>query len=85
MAILAFHNIEDRFSIGVNNYKPNKLRLLCEYLKGVGYVFGSISDNLASPDKQASLSITFDDGYKSFIETAYPVLKEYSIPAPVPL
>ena len=83
MAILAFHNIEDRFSIGINNYKPNKLRLLCEYLKGVGYVFGSISDNLASPDKEASLSFTFDDGYKSFIETAYPVLKEYSIPATV--
>ncbi len=83
MAILAFHNTDDRFSIGINNYKPNKLKRLCKYLKVEDYKFCALLEILASPNKQSSLSFTFDDGYKSFLENAIPILKEYSIPATV--
>lgn len=81
MAILAFHNISKSFSIGVNNYKPNKLKELCDHLKGMNYVFVSLEDYLKNSGDNRLISLTFDDGLKSFLKNAYPILNSMNIPS----
>lgn len=84
MSILAFHSVDDRFSIGINNYKYNKFNRLCEYLKATDYTLYPLSRYLEGGDDFGKkLCLTFDDGYKSFFETALPVMKGPSIPAAV--
>lgn len=83
MAILAFHNLDSQFSLGINNYKPYKFRYLCENIKALGYELYGPGDYLARNCATGTICFNFDDGYKSFMEFAQPILMEFSIPAAV--
>lgn len=83
MAILAFHNIETGFQIGLNNYHPRRLKRLLTDLKTAGYRFISLSDILNPDADEESVALTFDDGFRSFYHNAFPVLQELQVPATV--
>ena len=59
--------------------KPEKLETQIKVLKKLGYNFVR-TDQLEENPKKAIL-LTFDDGYKDFYESAFPILKKYSISA----
>lgn len=83
MAILAFHNTGKGFYPGLNNCSPKRLEKLLAGLIDTGYEFISMADYLESSTNIQSVSLTFDDGYTSFFEYAWPILKKENIPATV--
>jgi len=50
-------------------------------LSQAGYEFVSMADYIKSSENNSSLTITFDDGYDSFYDYAFPILTELKIPA----
>ena len=85
--IVMYHHIlkeESRW----NDYtiSPGEFRQDLEYIKNQGYTPISTNDLLAyveqgTPLPEKPILITFDDGYESFHEYAYPLLQEYGYPA----
>ncbi|MEO5355920.1 MAG: polysaccharide deacetylase family protein [Nitrospirae bacterium YQR-1] len=57
------------------------------YLKVCGYKVVSLTDifnfSLGQPSDSILVAITFDDGFKSFIELAFPILNKYNFPAAI--
>jgi glycosyltransferase involved in cell wall biosynthesis/peptidoglycan/xylan/chitin deacetylase (PgdA/CDA1 family) len=84
--ILAYHDIseKDYLNLGV---PPGVFRSHIQYLIDQGYNIISLKDavNLLQrennePILENTIVITFDDVYKSFYKTVFPVVKEYGIP-----
>ena len=78
--VLVYHNIgkeaRGRLVLGVDAFAEQM-----KYLKANGYRVVSLADfvewlNLKRQLPRKSVVLTFDDGYRSFRENAYPVLKE---------
>jgi peptidoglycan/xylan/chitin deacetylase (PgdA/CDA1 family) len=83
MAILALHNITNKFPLGITVYSPERFRRMINRLLNDGYEFVSLANYLNSPDNPRSVTLTFDDGYLSFYDIVFPILKEKSLPATV--
>lgn len=61
-----------------------EFRKQLEYLKHLPVRFVSIEEIEAAPaqkDSRVKVLVTFDDGYRNFLEKAKPILDEYRIPA----
>lgn len=83
--ILCYHEVDgketDKFSVSSENLE-NHIR----FLKEDGYRFVSLEDYLdytrgALELPEKSVMLTFDDGYLSFYDKAFPLLKKYKVPA----
>jgi len=83
--ILCYHNLapqsKGRLVLGVKSFEEQM-----HYLKSQGYRVVSLKEFLefTSLKKQLprkSLVLTFDDGYRAFIQYAYPILKELGFTA----
>jgi peptidoglycan/xylan/chitin deacetylase (PgdA/CDA1 family) len=83
--ILCYHNLAEhakgRLLLAVSSFQEQM-----RYLKANGYRIISLGDflqfiRLDRQLPQKAVVLTFDDGYKSFKEYAYPVLKELGFPA----
>jgi len=84
VAVLAYHHLSDTDKSNVT-ISPALFRSQLEYLRQKNYHFislrqfrhflrgGSVPDN--------AVLVTFDDGYESFYQYGYPILKELNIPA----
>jgi peptidoglycan/xylan/chitin deacetylase (PgdA/CDA1 family) len=83
VAILAFHNTGNTLSPGLNNYSPKRLKRLLEDLISAGYNFMPLGEYIRPDRGNMEVAITFDDGYDSFYEYAWPILTENKIPATV--
>lgn len=76
LRILMYHRFADREAIARQcahiraHYTPVSLTQAADWLQGGGW-----------PDN--ALAITVDDGYRDFYQVAYPVFREYGIPAMV--
>ncbi|MEW5925041.1 MAG: polysaccharide deacetylase family protein [Candidatus Zixiibacteriota bacterium] len=81
MAILTFHNTDTSRQIGFNNYHPNRLRRILEGLLEAGYELLSMDEYLGNRDNRKNICLSFDDGYESFFNYAFPVLKELNLKA----
>lgn len=90
--ILSYHEVADKSETLDPSYTvtPAHFNEQIHWLINNGYHFVSIDDILryrnngkALPDK--AVLITFDDGYQSVYEHAYPVLKKYKIPTVIAL
>ncbi|MEI6602269.1 MAG: polysaccharide deacetylase family protein [Clostridia bacterium] len=64
-----------------NFYKPSRMEEDIKYLKDNHYdaIFVSDFGNIGSYQKP--IALTFDDGYKNFYNTVFPLLKKYKIKA----
>jgi peptidoglycan/xylan/chitin deacetylase (PgdA/CDA1 family) len=83
--ILCYHNLgvesKGRLLLAVSKFEEQM-----RYLKANGYRVVSLADfveftRLGRQLPQRSVVLTFDDGYKSFMQYAYPVLKELGFTA----
>lgn len=84
VAVIVYHHLSDTAKSSVT-ITPELFREQLSYLKKRGFQFitldqfkyfmagGSVPDN--------AVLVTFDDGYKSFYDVGYPILKELNIPA----
>lgn len=84
--ILTYHSIDDTGSIISTN--PEKFRAQMQHLANTSCSVISLTDivtcirnNRPLPPK--SVAITFDDGFKNFLDIAYPILKEFKFTATV--
>lgn len=89
--VLMYHSVSPndsntRFRYFQTNTHPNVFRSHMEYLAGNGYSVIPLEgvlekDFLEGNASQKTVVITFDDGYKDFLEHAYPVLAEFGFPS----
>ena len=81
MAVLTFHNTDTGRQIGFNNYHPKRLKRILINLIDAGFVFCGIDSCLENHQDNKRICLTFDDGYEAFYKYAFPILKEFNIPA----
>src|SRR5690349_18321731 len=90
LTILSYHEIADAGETLSPDYavKPTMFVRQMDWLRNNGYHFVTVDDLLADeagrrplPDK--AVLITFDDGYRSMYDHAWPILKAWKIPAVV--
>ena len=86
LTILTFHALDD--ARAVISFSPALFERLVRVLRAGGYQVLSLADaavdlrhGVAFPVR--SLAITFDDGYRSVYQTAFPILREHAMPATV--
>lgn len=84
MPILAYHMVEPRFDLSITRVKPDQFRRQIERALASGYRFITLREYLAQSQKdEKCIALTFDDGYESLYQYAFPVLHEYDIRATV--
>jgi poly-beta-1,6-N-acetyl-D-glucosamine N-deacetylase len=90
LTILSYHEIADPVDALNKDYavRPTMFVRQMDWLRNNGYHFVTLDDLLADeagrrplPDK--AVLITFDDGYRSMYDFAWPILKAWKIPAVV--
>lgn len=81
MPILAFHNCSPGLLSGFNNYAPGRFRNLLNIVIENNYKFTGLSDYLDDGQKADHVVLSFDDGYETFYQYVYPILKDMAIPA----
>lgn len=84
VAVLMYHHVHDT-DHSSSTVSTAQFRDQLSYLKQQGYTFISLSDFIrfyeGGPVPEKAVLVTFDDGYKSFHDYAFPILKELDIPA----
>jgi biofilm PGA synthesis lipoprotein PgaB len=90
LTVLGYHEIADPGRARVPGYAvtPTEFVRQVDWLRNHGYHFVSLDDVLAAragrrPLPDGAVLLTFDDGYQSVYEHAWPVLKLLRIPAVV--
>lgn len=90
LTILSYHEIAEPGQALTPQYavSPTLFVRQIDWLRNRGYHFVSIDDVLADaagkkPLPERAVLITFDDGYRSVYEHAWPILKLFKIPAVV--
>jgi peptidoglycan/xylan/chitin deacetylase (PgdA/CDA1 family) len=83
VSILAYHMVDTRFDWGITRVTPKQFVKQIDYAQSAGYKFLTAGDYAATNDKTKTLCLTFDDGYESVFDYAFPVLKKYNIPATI--
>lgn len=80
--IMYHHVLEAAGRLNEFTISPAELKQDLQYLKDQGYQTVTMQDLIAftydgAPLPQKPIMLTFDDGYESFYEYVYPLLKEY--------
>ena len=90
LTVIGYHEIADPKSALIPDYAvtPTMFVRQIDWLRNNGFHFVSVDDVLADraglkrlPDK--AVLLTFDDGYRSVYDHAWPILKMFKIPAVV--
>jgi peptidoglycan/xylan/chitin deacetylase (PgdA/CDA1 family) len=86
LPVLTFHALEDRDS--AISFPPHVFRRGLAHLRGRGYRTSSLTnvvtrlhDGLPLPAR--TIVITFDDGYRSVYDEAFPLLRQYGMTATI--
>jgi len=77
--ILCYHSIGQE-EWGVNDVTPSQFRRHIELALNAGYRFVSAAELARTGGGPKDLAITFDDGLRSVLTEAAPILKEYGLP-----
>jgi peptidoglycan/xylan/chitin deacetylase (PgdA/CDA1 family) len=80
--VLAYHAVSDDWP-SVLAVTPARLEAQISSLLERGYKAARFHDAVHRPPAPATLAITFDDGYRSVIERAFPILSRLGVPATV--
>lgn len=88
LTVIGYHEIIDPSKALTADYavSPDHLQRQLKGLLERGYHFVSVDDILQAnsgkkPLPEKAVLLTFDDGYQSFYQNAYPILKAYKAPA----
>lgn len=88
LTVIGYHEILDPAKALIPEYavSPENLEKQLQWLQARGYHFVGVNDILAAnegkkPLPEKAVLLTFDDGYRSFYQHAYPILKKYKAPA----
>jgi biofilm PGA synthesis lipoprotein PgaB len=88
LTVIGYHEIVDPANALIPDYavSPDNLQRQLKGLLERGYHFVSVDDILQAnsgkkPLPEKAVLLTFDDGYQSFYQNAYPILKTYKAPA----
>ncbi|MDZ7364205.1 MAG: polysaccharide deacetylase family protein [candidate division KSB1 bacterium] len=83
--ILAYHLIDQRLDAGIAWTTPKRFEKQIAWLAEAGYRTLSLSEYLQQRDSisEKRLVITFDDGYRSLMQYALPILSRYHFRATV--
>lgn len=87
LPIVMYHHIlKEQARLNKYTISPEEFRQDMQYLKDNGYTPISMAELIAWANEGAALPekpamITFDDGYESFYEYAYPILQEFGFRA----
>lgn len=79
---LMLHDISDSKFSSVDLPK-NKLSNFCTLVYELGYKLCSANEFFSSEKKSNLIVCTFDDGYKSVLQSAFPIFRQYSFTATV--
>jgi peptidoglycan/xylan/chitin deacetylase (PgdA/CDA1 family) len=77
--LLCYHSVGQP-DLGVNDCSPRRFRGHIELALRQGYRFVPAAQIARGHGGPRDLSITFDDGWRSTLTTAAPILREYEIP-----
>jgi peptidoglycan/xylan/chitin deacetylase (PgdA/CDA1 family) len=80
--ILTYHEVSNRFHLGINCVRPKVFRSHIEFIKSAEIPFTPLK-GLSDGARSHTVSFTFDDGYESFYDEVFPILIECKIPATV--
>ncbi|MBN2281909.1 MAG: polysaccharide deacetylase family protein [Candidatus Marinimicrobia bacterium] len=80
--ILNYHKVDTKKELGITVVHPKAFRKQVEFLVRKGYRLVTLSELFFSQDEK-TIAICFDDGYQNVHRYAYPVLKQFNIPATV--
>jgi peptidoglycan/xylan/chitin deacetylase (PgdA/CDA1 family) len=80
LLVLCYHGVADGWEPAV---PVAALRRQLALLLGRGYVPSTFTQAVLDPPAARTLAVTFDDGYRSVLERARPVLEELGVPATV--
>jgi peptidoglycan/xylan/chitin deacetylase (PgdA/CDA1 family) len=88
--VLGYHGVADarrRDDLSMLLVAPDRFRAQIELLLEAGFRFATLEDFVreagGSPPPAGLAAITFDDGMRNNHEVAFPILREYGIPATV--
>ena len=76
MIVLCYHGISDTWSGAV---RPDSLEWQIRHLLDHGYRAASFAEAVLHPPAGRTVVITFDDGYRSVVEDAFPVLERLGV------
>jgi peptidoglycan/xylan/chitin deacetylase (PgdA/CDA1 family) len=80
--VLCYHAVSDTWPDAVA-VTPAQLERQLAFLRKRGFVGVTFSEAVAGPPGPRTVAITFDDGYRSVIERAFPILERFGMPGTV--
>jgi peptidoglycan/xylan/chitin deacetylase (PgdA/CDA1 family) len=80
--ILAYHHIDPHFDLAATRIPPARFEKQIQTALSYGCRFCGLDDYLADP-AAGQITMTFDDGFASVYEYAFPILRHYGITATV--
>jgi peptidoglycan/xylan/chitin deacetylase (PgdA/CDA1 family) len=80
--VLCYHAVSETWPANLS-VTPGRLRRQLEHLLEKGYRGATFHEAATSPRPRRTLVVTFDDGYTSVLELAYPILSSLGLPATV--
>ncbi len=81
MPIFAYHMVDPRFSTALTRVTPRQLEQQIQFVLEHDFDIVTISEYLRLSRTDKAIAITFDDGYESVFNYAFPLLKKYDVPA----
>jgi peptidoglycan/xylan/chitin deacetylase (PgdA/CDA1 family) len=80
IVVLGYHGISHRWPEAVS---PASLKIQLRLLLARGYRPASFTQSVLNPPTGKTVVVTFDDGYRSVIEEAFPILASLGVPGTV--
>jgi peptidoglycan/xylan/chitin deacetylase (PgdA/CDA1 family) len=82
LLVLCYHAVSPTWPAALS-VTPLELERQLRYLVGRGYEGATFSEALSHPPARRTLAVTFDDGFSSVRELAFPTLERLGLPATV--
>jgi peptidoglycan/xylan/chitin deacetylase (PgdA/CDA1 family) len=80
--VLCYHAVSERWPAAVS-LTPDRLERQLAFLVARGYRGATFREAVISPPAARTVAVTFDDGYRSVIERALPILSSLGLPGTV--
>ncbi|MCX7835206.1 MAG: polysaccharide deacetylase family protein [bacterium] len=80
---LTYHKVDTRWEIGITNVFPKQFLRQMSLLNNLQFSVDTISNTLQNTESKYKLALSFDDGYQSIFQNAFPILNKFGFRATV--